>query len=637
MKSFKRLLGMLKPYWSRFLLAFLCLLMVTLCIVAFTSLVKPIFDEVISNSNLPTADVGDEADLQTSPKEDALTLATKLLHLDEFLPEWMQQPAVLVPLILVFIFIIKGVFSYLGNYMMAAVGQGVVRDLRRDLFASLIIKPISFFRRRSTGSLMSRVTSDVERVQFAVSTSIGDLIREALTIVGLALLVIYLNWVLAVIALFVAPMVLLPIVQFGRRLRTTSRRGQERMEGLATRLHETFSGIRIVKAFNAEEHEERLFKEENEQLLKVNLKASKYFFLTGPVMELIGAFGVGFIIYWGFTQIASGAMTVGELGVILAALYGMYNPLKRLSRVNNNLQQALAAVDRIIEILELEDEVLEGRNAMKMPAFEDKIEFRNVYFSYSQREILYDISLQVPKGSVCAIVGLSGAGKTTLVNLLPRFDDVSSGAILVDGRDIREFTLASLRESIGIVTQETILFNGSVRENIAYGDQGTVSDEMLREVAEAANAHEFISTMEKGYETIIGEKGVRISGGEKQRLAIARALLRNPQILILDEATSSLDSESERLVQSALENLMQNRTTFVIAHRLSTVRRADMIIVLDGGRIVERGTHDELLEHGGLYTKLYRLQFAEEATPELLEALRNGDQPQPAEPIGGDR
>ena len=631
MKSFKRLLSMLKPYWSRFLLAFFCLVMVTLCIVAFTSLVKPIFDDVISNSNLPAGSADEEASITAPQKEDALTLTNKLLHLDQLLPEGMRQPAVLVPFLLVLIFIVKGIFSYFGNYMMAAVGQGVVRDIRRDLFGSLVIKPISFFRRRSTGSLISRVTSDVERVQFAVSTSIGDLIREALTIVGLALLVVYLNWMLAAISIFVAPMVLLPIIQFGRRLRTTSRRGQERMEGLATRLHETFSGIRIVKAFNAEKHEERLFKEENDQLLKVNLKASKYFFLTGPVMELIGAVGVGFIIYWGFTQIASGTMTVGELGVILAALYGMYNPLKRLSRVNNNMQQALAAVDRIGDILELEDEVLEGRNAIKMPPFKEKIEFRDVDFSYSQREILFEINLNVPKGSVCAIVGLSGAGKTTLVNLLPRFDDVSNGSILVDGKDIREFTLASLRESIGIVTQETILFNGTVRENIAYGDQGSVSDEKLMEAARAAHAHEFISVMENGYETIIGEKGVRISGGEKQRLAIARALLRNPQILILDEATSSLDSESERLVQSALDNLMQNRTTFVIAHRLSTVRRADMIIVLDAGRIVEKGTHEELIELGGLYTKLYRLQFAEEATPELLKALRNGDQPQQAE------
>jgi len=621
MKSFSRLLGMLRPYRGKFTLAFICLMIVTACIVAFTSLVKPIFDEVISNSNFQSArEEAGPIELKSSDKEDALTLAVKVFHLDEVLPNWMRQPAVLVPFVLVLIFAIKGIFSYLGNYMMAAVGQSVVRDIRNELFSSLIIKPISFFRRRATGGLISRVTNDVERIQYAVSTSIGDLIREALTIVGLALLVIYLNWHLAVISFLVAPLILLPIVQFGRRLRVTSRRGQERMESLATRLHETFSGIRIVKAFNAEEYEEELFRQQNDHLLKVNLKANKYFALTGPVMELIGALGVGFIIYWGFTQISSGVMTVGELGVILAALYGMYNPIKRLSRVNNNIQQALAAVDRIGEIMELEEEILESPNAVPMPPFEKGIEFRNVSFSYSERTILHDISFFVPKGSVCAVVGLSGAGKTTLVNLLPRFDDVSSGRILIDGRDIREFTLSSLRESIGIVTQETILFNGSVRSNIAYGDNGKVEFERVVEAAEAAYAHDFISEMQDGYETTIGEKGVRLSGGERQRLAIARALLRNPQILILDEATSALDSESERLVQSALENLMSSRTTFVIAHRLSTVRRADMILVLDGGRIVESGTHEELLSLDGQYTKLYRLQFAEDVAPEILPA-----------------
>jgi subfamily B ATP-binding cassette protein MsbA len=619
MKSFRRLIGMLKPYWGRFFLAMLCLMMVTVCIVAFTSMVKPIFDEVISNSNFMAAKAGGErVELKPSEKEDAFSLTVKLLSLDRILPDWMTQPAIMVPIVMIMIFMVKGIFSYFGDYMMAAVGQGVVRDIRDALFSSLIIKPISFFRRRSTGALISRVTNDVERIQFAVSNSISDLIHEAMTIVGLGLLIVYLNWPLAVISVLVAPVVLLPIVLFGRRLRVTSRTGQERMEGLSTRLHETFSGIRIVKAFSAEEHEKRLFGSENERLLGVNLRATKYFALTGPVMELIGAFGVGLIIYWGFTQIASGAMTVGELGVILAALYGMYNPIKRLSRVNNSIQQALAAVDRIGEILELEEEILESPDAIPMPAFKNEIEFRDVCFSYSNRQILYDVTLTVPKGSVCAIVGLSGAGKTTLVNLLPRFDDVTGGAVLIDGQDIREFSLNSLRASTGIVTQDTILFNGSVHENIAYGDKGKIDFNRIVEAAKAANAHDYIMKMPLGYDTVIGEKGIRLSGGEKQRLAIARALLRDPDILILDEATSSLDSESERLVQGALENLMASRTTFVIAHRLSTVRRADQIIVLEAGRIVEQGTHDELLQLGGLYTKLYRLQFPEFFTSQTV-------------------
>ena len=621
MKSFSRLLGLMKPYWGRFFLAIVCLLMVSACTVGFTTLVGPIFDQVLSNTNFDILEgEGQERALEAPQRETALSLARKL-GIEQALPPELRNDYILVPFVLVLIFLVKGFFSYFGNYTMAALGLGVVRDVRNGLYNSLITKPISFFRQRATGGLISRVTNDVERIQFAVSSSLADLIREALTIIGLGLLIIYMNWVLSLIALLVAPFILLPIFFFGKRLRATSRRGQERMEDLSTRLHETFSGVRIVKAFSAEKHEQERFRLENEQLLRVNIKATKYFALTGPIMEIIGAVGVAYMIYWGWTQIASGAMTFGHLGIILAALYGMYNPIKKLSRVNNNIQQALAAVDRIFEVIDLEEEIFESPDAVPMQPLDREIEFRNVSFSYAESKILHDISFSAPKGSICAIVGLSGAGKTTLVNLLPRFDDVTSGSVLVDGRDIREFTLSSLRSKIGIVTQDTILFNDSVRNNIAYSDDGSIPLSAIEEAAKAAYADEFISKMSEGYETVIGEKGMRLSGGEKQRLAIARALLRNPPILILDEATSALDSESERLVQSALENLMSNRTTFVIAHRLSTVRRADLILVLDKGRIVERGTHDQLLALDGLYTKLYRLQFAEDVELESPGAM----------------
>jgi subfamily B ATP-binding cassette protein MsbA len=622
MKNFLRLVSLMKSYWGTFFLAIICLIMVTICIVAFTTLVRPIFDQVWSNTNydIQNRDAQSKGP-KAAEKEDAFTLAVKAFNLEEVLPPGLQRVYLLVPVLLVVIFIIKGVFSYFGNYLMAAVGHSVVRDIRNDLYRSTIAKPISFFRRRPTGGLISRITNDVERVQYAVSTNLADLIREALTIVGLSLLIIYLNWVLALFSLVIAPVVLFPIVQFGRRLRTTSRKGQEQMEGLSNRLQETFTGIRIVKAFSAEGHERDRFRRENDHLLKVNLKANKYYSLMAPVMEVIGSVGVGFMIYWGYTQITAGAMTVGDFGVILAALYGMYNPIKKLSNVNSNLQQAFAAIERISELLDIKEEILESPEAVPIPLLQSDIKFRNVSFSYSKRTILKDISFDVPKGTVCAIVGLSGAGKTTLVNLLPRFDEVTEGAILVDDVDIRRFTLNSLRDSIGIVTQDVILFNDSVRNNIAYGDANSIAMDKIIEAAEAAYARDFILRLPEGYETVIGEKGVTLSGGEKQRLAIARALLRNPPILILDEATSSLDSESERLVQSALDNLMARRTTFVIAHRLSTVRKAGMIIVLNEGRIVERGRHEELIKADGIYSKLYSLQFAEDlktdSPPEL--------------------
>lgn len=622
MKNLSRLFKLMFPYLGHFILAVVCLGIVTLCIVAFTSLVGPILDNVWTNTNF-NAEPGSGIELQLKEpeKEDALSLSKKIFNLENTLPASWLQPQILIPILLVIIFFIKGLSSYIGNYQMAAIGQRVVKDIRNNLYSSIIDKPISFFRSRSTGSLISRITNDVERIQYAVSTNLADLIRETLTVLALAAYIFYRNATFAIVALIVAPLILAPIIQFGKRLRSTSRRGQEQMEGLTNRLHETFSGIRIVKAFSAEDHEKKRFQEENDRMLRVILKGNKYFSLTAPVMEMIGAFGVAYMIYWGFTQISLGNTTVGDFSVILVALYGMYNPIKKLSRINNFLQQAFAAVDRVFDVLAIRNEIHEHPDAVNFPGFEKGIRFNNVSFSYGDRRILTDIDFSVPKGKVCAIVGLSGAGKTTLVNLLPRFDDASMGTISIDGRDIRDFTLSSLRGNIGIVTQETILFNDSVKSNISYGNSFKLDDPQITEAAKAAYAHDFIMKMPNGYDTIIGEKGIKISGGERQRLAIARALIKNPPILILDEATSALDSESERLVQSALENLMSHRTTFVIAHRLSTVRKADIIIVLQDGRLIEQGTHSELIRQDGTYSKLYSLQFADVLPEELNENI----------------
>jgi subfamily B ATP-binding cassette protein MsbA len=623
MHKFLHLLRLVKPYWGRAVFATFCLTMVGVLFMFITSLVQPIFDEAWTNENFKVNEstpdneqpkikqTPEDADVLQKSKFNALTLFTDVLGLHLLLPENYRKPIYLIPVVLILLFFLKGLASYFGNYFMASAGQSVVKDVRNSLYNSIIDKPISFFRSRSTGGLISRITSDVERIQYAVSTNLSDMVREFFTILAFASYIIFLNWVFALIAFVVAPVVVAPIVQLGRRLRKTSKLSQEKMEDLTTRLHETFSGIHIVKAFCSEKQEQERFAKENDKLLRVNLKATKYYSLTAPIMEMIGAFSIAYMIYYGASQIIAGNMTVGTFIAVLAALYGMYNPIKRLSRISNNLQQAFAAIDRIEDMLAIEEEIKEVSGAVELEKFKTVISYENVSFSYGDRTVLENISFSVNRGETYAFVGLSGAGKTTLVNLLPRFDDVTTGKITIDGVDIRKFTLESLRKKIGNVTQETILFNDTVKNNIAYGMDRNVSDDELIAAAKSAHAHSFIERMPEGYNTIIGEKGVKLSGGERQRIAIARALMHNPPILILDEATSALDSESERIVQDALENLMKERTTFVIAHRLSTVRNANAIIVLSDGKIVETGPHDKLLAQNGTYAKLYAMQFSQ--------------------------
>jgi subfamily B ATP-binding cassette protein MsbA len=575
----QRLLGYARPYRGRFAAALAAMVVYAAATAAVAKLIQPVIDEV-----LPTG---------------------------ERLALWCTAVVV--------VYAVKGLGGYLSAYLMTDIGQRVVRDLRDRLFRHILDQSATFFSRNTTGRLMSRITSDVNQVQQAVSETIGDLMREGLSLLGIAGYMFYVDSRLALVAVTGAPLVVYPLVKFGKRIRSTTRKSQEELEHLSHVTAEAFTGHRIVKAFGAEAHEERRFRRASQRLYRTNLKVTRALAILPPLMELMGGLAIVALIWYGSHQIADKTLTQGEFTSFLAAAFMMYAPVKKLSRVNASLQQAMAASERIFEILDTHSEVKERPGAMPLAKLRHDIEFRNVSFTYDEagKGILRDVSFPVRAGQAVAIVGLSGAGKTTLVNLVPRFYDVTGGGILIDGTDIRDVTLASLRSQIGIVTQETVLFDDTIASNIAYGSAGA-SREEIESAARAAHAHDFIGALPLKYETRIGERGQKLSGGQRQRLAIARALLKNSPILILDEATSSLDAESELLVQEALQNLMRNRTSFVIAHRLSTVRRADAIIVLERGRVAEIGRHEELLARaGGVYAKLYSLQIFEgrEAQP----------------------
>jgi subfamily B ATP-binding cassette protein MsbA len=511
------------------------------------------------------------------------------------------------------VYFVKGIGSYLSSYMMASVGQRVVMDLRNQLYRHILGQSAGFFAQHSTGQLMSRLGNDVSQVQQAVSETIGDLARETLVAIVLACWLFWIDARLTLVCLTGAPLIVYPLVRLGWRVRRTTRRSQEALEHLTHMGVEAFTGHRIVKAFGTEAHETEKFKRAAYGLFRTNMKVTAALSSLPPLMELIGGVGMALALVYGSIQVSANQMTPGEFFSFMGALLLMYGPAKKLSRVNANLQQTIAASERIFEMLDTHTEVLELPGAEPMRPFRRSIEFADVSFGYEDGhdEILRGVSFAIDAGQMIAIVGRSGAGKTTLVNMLPRFYDVTSGAILIDGMDIRHVTLASLRAQIGIVTQETVLFDDTIASNIAYGSP-SASRESIEAAARAANAHEFVAALPDGYDTTIGERGQRLSGGQRQRLAIARAVLKNAPILVLDEATSALDSESELLVQEALTNLMMNRTSFVIAHRLSTIRRADAIIVLEQGRIVEIGRHDDLLSRvDGAYAALYQLQLLE--------------------------
>jgi subfamily B ATP-binding cassette protein MsbA len=532
--------------------------------------------------------------------------------IDHVLPGQAGWPFRVWASLIIGAYVAKGFGSYFSTYLMTDVGQRVVRDIRSRLFRHILDQSAAFFSKRTTGQLMSRITNDVNQVQQAVSETIGDLVREGLTAVGWVIAMFYYDWRLALVAMTGAPLVIYPLVRLGQRVRRSTRRSQEELEHLSHLTAEAFTGHRIVKAFAAERHEADRFAAASQRLYRTNLKVTSTLSLLPPIMEFLGGLAIVALLWYGQRRIGSQAMTPGSFLAFIFAAFMLYTPVKRLSRVNANLQQSIAAATRIFEVLDTHSEVRERPGAQVLAPITRGIEFKDVSFTYDEgtgRAVLRNVSFGARAGQIIALVGLSGAGKTTLVNLLPRFYDVTGGAILIDGVDIRDVTLKSLRQQIGIVTQETVLFDDTIAANIAYGMPGT-PQAAIQEAARAAHADEFIQLLPEKYETRIGERGQRLSGGQRQRLAIARALLKNSPIIILDEATSSLDAESELLVQDALANLMRNRTAFVIAHRLSTVRRADAIVALEKGRVAEIGRHEELLaKPAGVYAKLYALQI----------------------------
>jgi subfamily B ATP-binding cassette protein MsbA len=513
------------------------------------------------------------------------------------------------------LYLVKGLSSYFSTTLVAWVGQRAVTDLRNALYEHILKQSFAFLGRSTTGSLMSHITTDVEKIQAAVSELAGDLLKEGLTVVGYLAVLFYMDWRLALLALFGMPLALHPLLRLGQKLRASNETSLRRWKDISEILQETISGFRVVKAFGMEGFEIGRFRRAAGRLLSVNMRITRTTAVLPPLMEGVGGLALIGALFYGSWSIREGHLTTGSFVAFLTALFAMYTPIKRLSRVNATLQAALAAGNRVLDVLDRRDEIPQRPDAVVLPRMRQQIEYRAVGFRYADGHgaILRNVSFVARPGEVVAIVGSSGSGKTTLVNLLPRFYDVSEGAVLIDGRDVREATLASVRAQIGLVTQETVLFNDTVRANIAYG-MDDVDEARIEAAARAAFAHDFILDLPRRYDTVIGERGSRLSGGQKQRIAIARAILKDPPILILDEATSALDAESERLVQSALANLMRGRTTLVIAHRLATVRDADRIVVLEGGEVREVGRHDELLrQSGGLYSRLHELQFATEA------------------------
>lgn len=511
-------------------------------------------------------------------------------------------------IIIVLIFAIKGAFYYIYDVLLEWVGLAVIRDFRSRIFKHIHIQPLAFFHTYPTGTLISRVISDVTLMQQAMSSALVGILRDFFTVVVLLGVVFYLNWKLALFCFVVFPFAALPIIKFARVFRRLSTKGQEETANISNMLYETITGNRIVKAFNMQAYENERYNKQLTTLFEVTVLDAKFRCLQHPLMEFIGGVAIAAFIWFGGKLVIEGVMTPGEFFALMTSLIVAYDPVKRLGKVNSTIQQGLAAATRLFVILDTEPKVSDKPEAKILPAFRDRIVFDNVGLVYDDNTVaLQDINLTVPAGQTLAIVGHSGGGKTTLTNLVPRFLDVTSGSVTIDGYDIRDVSMATLRDQIAMVTQQTILFNDTVKNNIGYGSLGR-SEAEIAEAAEAAHAVQFIQGLPDGFETIIGEGGARLSGGECQRISIARALLKNAPILILDEATSALDTESEREVQSALENLMKNRTTFVIAHRLSTIKNADRIIVIHNGKIVEDGTHEELLAQHGEYERLYSMQ-----------------------------
>ncbi len=569
-------------------------------------LVKPIFDNVLS----PDAPPG-------------LVLIYRIPHTDHIInlqrsiPSYFHNAWTVVAVALVGSALLKSVCDYSGTYLVNRAGFGMITDLRNDLYDAVLRRSVAFFQKHTTGTLLSTLINDIEKVQFAMSSVLSDFLQQLFTLLFTAAVVFIVGGKLAWVLLLFLPVVVLSARRIGRGVRHTTRRGQDKLAEIQNILHETITGNRIVKAFGMELWEMNRFRRAAGRLFDANLKSVKVQAISSPLMDLIASMAIALLLLLGRWSIQQKQMTAGSFITFLIAVFTLYDPVRKFAGFYNSFQQALGASEEIFKFMDAVDDVQEKKRAFVLKGFSEGIQFENVGFAYESdgetKPVLHGINLSVKPGEVIALVGPSGAGKSSLVNLIPRFFDVNEGRILIDGHDLRDVTIASLREQIGKVTQETVLFNDTVRNNIAYG-QPDVPMNKVEEAARMALAHDFILNMPDGYNTKIGEKGTRLSGGERQRLAIARAILKNAPILILDEATSALDMESEQYVQAALANLMQGRTVFVIAHRLSTVRRATRIAVIESGEITEIGTHEELMRHSGTYQRLYNMQFSTEGS-----------------------
>jgi subfamily B ATP-binding cassette protein MsbA len=564
---------MAKSHYVRLTFALLCMLVAGALQSAQALLVKPILDDIFLGKN----------------------------------PQALKW----IPFAVIGIFLVKGACNYWQTILMSFIGLRIVTDLRNRLYEQIQKQSLAFFTGHPTGILMSRITNDVVAIQSAASEAVTSLIKDTVTLISLIGVIFYTDWKLSIIAMIVFPLVIYPITQLGKRMRKVTTSMQITMGTLSSLLQETISGTRIVKAFGMEKYENKRFAAENERLFKLNMKTVAVNAISHPLMEFLGSLGIAAVIFYGGYNVVHGNSTPGTFFSFLAALLMLYEPVKRLTNVNNTIQQGIAGAERVFSIIDRVPDIEDRPAALKLPPISRSIDMENVTFCYEETPVLRNINLSIKAGEVVAFVGMSGGGKTSLVNLIPRFYDVTSGRILIDGRDIRDVSLSSLRSQIAIVTQQTILFNDTVRNNIAYGDIERTEDDIIG-AARAANAHNFILKLPQGYDSNIGELGTKLSGGEKQRISIARALLKDAPILILDEATSSLDTEAEIEVQEALDNLMKGRTTLVIAHRLSTIRNADRIIALVNGQVVEEGNHETLMAKKGEYFRLYNLQFKDE-------------------------
>ena len=607
MRQLTRLLRYLAPYSWQFLPSVLLLAGVGFLDAFRVLLVGPVLDRVLNPST-----GSENIQLFTIPH------THHTIYLQQLVPSRFHNAWTIVAFAFVASTVLKGIFDYAGTYLVNYAGYGLITDLRNSLYNSVLRRSAAFFQKHTTGTLVSTIVNDIERVQFAMSSILAEFLQQFFTFLFIAGVVILLGRHLAWLLLLFVPFIIFSASKIGRRVRHTTRSGQDKLADIQNILHESITGNRIVKAFSMETWEYARFRAAAQRLFRANLRSVAAAAISSPLMDIFGAVAIVLLLLLGRQQIVHGLMTPGIFVAFIIAVFKLYDPVRKFALFHNSFQQALGASSQIFKFMDIRDEVQEKPGAPALPPFSRKISFEDVSFHYEsegqQREVLRGIDLEVNAGEILALVGSSGAGKSTLVSLIPRFFDVTSGRIAIDGRDVRDVTISSLRSQIGVVTQETVLFNDSLRNNIAYG-QPSVSQSQVEGAARAALAHDFISRLPAGYETVIGEKGVRLSGGERQRIAIARALLKNAPILILDEATSALDSESEALVQSALQNLMVGRTVVVIAHRLSTVRRADRIVVIENGAIADVGSHEELMQKLGTYRRLYDLQFIDIELP----------------------